>query len=97
MGLLLGKDFITKPTPTRERKEPIETPPEKIIRVEGFDVHINPAGTYIVTEIKGKLGMVTIEEYKQRLAQHLTEEVRTPEDFRSYWIRDGSQKSSGAS
>lgn len=89
---LLGKDFKSQPTPTRDRKGTVDIPPERVIRVEGFDVHINPAGTYIVTEIEGKLGMVTIEEYKQRLAQHLTEKVRTPDDFRDYWIDPQKRK-----
>jgi len=58
---LLGKGFESRPLPTWEPKEPEEKRKEKIIRVEGFDVHINPAGTYIVTEKEGGLAMVTIE------------------------------------
>ena len=60
---LLGKGFIIRPTPTREPKEPEGEEREKVIRVEGFDVHINPAGTYIVTQKEGRLSMVTVEEY----------------------------------
>lgn len=47
---LLGQDFVSHPSPTREREEPEEKREERTIRVEGFDVHINPAGTYIVTQ-----------------------------------------------
>jgi len=54
--------------------------------VEGFDVHINPAGTYIVTEKEGRLAMVTVEEYKQRLAERLTAEAKSLDDFRKLWI-----------
>ena len=82
---LLGKDFITRPTPMpRPPGQP--TPPERVIRVEGFDVHINPAGKYIVTKIGDRLGMVTVEEYTQMIASRLMEEVKTIDDFRSYWI-----------
>ena len=83
---LLGKEFKTKPTPAREPREPKEERGEKIIRVEGFDVHINPAGTYIVTQIEGKLGMVTVEEYSQKIASRLIREVETFGDFQRIWI-----------
>jgi len=83
---LLGKDFVTKPTPASPRPPGPPTPPERVIRVEGFDVHINPAGKYIVTKIGDKLGTVTVEEYTQMIASRLTEEVKTIDDFRSYWI-----------
>ncbi len=89
---LLGKDFGSRPLPTRESREPEEERKEKIIRVEGFDVHINPAGTYIVTKVGDRLGMVTVEEYKQTLAQHLIEEAKTLDDFRSLWIDPQKRK-----
>ena len=89
---LLGKEFKIRPSPTREPKEPEEERKEKIIRVEGFDVHINPAGTYIVTEKEGRLAMVTIEEYKQKLAEHLVEDNKTLEDFRHRWINPQERK-----
>ena len=81
---LLGEDFVTRNTPSH--KKPEEPTGEKILVVEGFDVHINPAGTYIVTDIDGKLGMATIEEYKEIIASKLSEEVKTFEEFRNYWI-----------
>jgi len=83
---LLGSGFTTRPTPTREPKEPTAEEKERIIRVEGFDVHVNPAGTYIVTQKEGGLSMVTIEEYRQLMATRLTEEVKTLDDFRRIWI-----------
>lgn len=89
---LLGKDFKTRLSPTREPKEPREERKEKVIRVEGFDVHINPAGTYIVTEKEGRLAMVTVEEYKQRIAEHLVEEIKTFDDFRQCWINPQERK-----
>ncbi len=83
---LLGKGFESRSTPTREPKEPTKERKEKIIRVEGFDVHINPAGTYIVTRKEGQLGMVTVEEYRQMIASRLTEEIKTVDAFRKFWI-----------
>jgi len=89
---LLGKGFITHPTPTREAKEPEGDGKEKVIRVEGFDVHINPAGTYIVTQKEGKLSMVTVEEYRELLATHLVGEVKSLDDFRSIWVEPTERK-----
>ncbi len=83
---LLGKSFVSRPLPTREPKETAEVRKEKMIRVEGFDVHINPAGIYIVTKVEGRLGKVTVEEYRQMIALRLTEKVKTIADFREYWI-----------
>jgi len=83
---LLGKEFKIRPSPTQEPREPEEQRKEKTIRVEGFDVHINPAGTYIVTERKGKLAMVTVEEYTQKIAEHLVKETKTFYNFRQRWI-----------
>ena len=89
---LLGESFMSRLSPAREPKEPEEERKEKIIRVEGFDVHINPAGTYIVTEKEGRLAMVTVEEYKQRVAERLVEEIKTFDDFRNCWINPQERK-----
>jgi type I restriction enzyme R subunit len=83
---LLGRGFVTHPTPTREPKEREIEEKEKVIRVEGFDVHINLAGAYIVTQKEGRLSMVTVEEYREMLAARLAEEVKTLDDFRSIWV-----------
>ncbi|MDI6890685.1 MAG: DEAD/DEAH box helicase family protein [Thermodesulfovibrionales bacterium] len=88
---LLGKEFIVRPAPPPRSPKP-PTPPEKIVRVEGFDVHVNPAGTYIVTEKEGRLAMVTVEEYKQRIAERLVEEIKTFDDFRNCWINPQERK-----
>jgi len=83
---LLGKSFMIKPKPTYEPEEPQGERKEKIIRVEGFDVHINPAGKYIVTKVGDKMGMVTVEEYSQMISSSLTKEVKTIDELRDSWI-----------
>jgi len=89
---LLGKGFTTCPTPSRETKETGGEEEEKVIRVEGFDVHVNPAGTYIVTQEEGKLSMVTVEEYRELLAMRLVAEAKTLDDFRSIWAEPANRK-----
>jgi len=89
---LLGKSFITKPKPSSEPKEPAEERKERIIRVEGFDVHINPAGKYVATKVGDKMGMVTIEEYTQMIASHLTQQIQTMDELRNFWIDPQKRK-----
>lgn len=60
--------------------------------MEGFDVHITPAGRYIVTEIDGRAMPVTVEEYKEKLAARLVSEASRLEDFRSYWINPARRR-----
>ena len=57
--------------------------------VEGFDVHVMPAGHYIVMEVDGKAMPVTVEEYKARLATSLVAETPTVERFRERWVAPG--------
>ena len=61
------------------------TTSEKIVVVEGFDVHVTHAGRYIITQVNGKAMPVTIEEYKEKLAQQLIAEAPTLESFRKHW------------
>lgn len=83
---LFGEDFITNP-PTPGHEPPPPPPiPEPIISVEGFDVHITPAGRYIVTQVDGKAIPVTVEEYKAQLTARLVEDIHSLEEFRSRWI-----------
>lgn len=81
------------PAPPSPPSPPTPPPlPEKIIRVEGFDVHINPAGTYIVIEKDGKLTMVTVEEYKEHIAEHLLKEINTFDNLRHRWLNPIERK-----
>jgi type I restriction enzyme R subunit len=94
---LFGEQFISVVTGPREPKEgdgPIvdPPPPEPPILVEGFEVHVTPAGRYIVTEVDGKAMPVTVEEYKERLAQRLVAEAASIEDFRSRWIHPAKRR-----
>lgn len=85
---LFGGELISPPPrPPREGPEPPPpTPPEPTVSVEGFDVHITPAGRFIVSQVDGRAMPVPVEEYKERLAQRLLEEVQTLEQFRTRWI-----------
>lgn len=85
---LFGEDFRDKQRPPRapRKKKAAEEPAERVLWVEGFEVRVTDAGRYIVTEEDGKAMPVTVEEYKERLAARLVEEVPTLEKFRSVWV-----------
>jgi len=86
---LFGEEFITK-LPKRSGggggDGGGEGEPEHSIVVEGFDVRVTPAGRYIVTEVDGKAMPVTVEEYKNRMAERLIQEAPTIDIFRRDWI-----------
>lgn len=89
---LLGESFAVRPRPTRERKEPSGERKEKIVCVEGFDVHINPAGKYIVTKVRDRMAMVTVEEYAQMIASRLAEKIKTADELRDSWVKPQRRK-----
>jgi type I restriction enzyme, R subunit len=74
---LFGRDFRTKATVVK--RPPLEPPPlpPRVIRVEGFDVHVTEAGRFILTSVDGRAMPVTVEEYKERLAAKLVESAPT--------------------
>lgn len=84
----LGSQFITKPpsetTGGGDGPPPPPLPP--VIRVEGFEVVVSEAGHSIPVEINGVLTKISVEQYKERLAKQLIEEVATIVDFRDLWI-----------
>ena len=87
---LFGEDFKSV-TATRNGEPKIcpedETETERTIEVSGIEVKINNAGTYILTtDDSGASAMLTLEEYKQRLAARLVEDAPTLDDFRQTWV-----------
>lgn len=83
---LFGEEFIT--APKREHGEGGgggEEPP-RIITVQGIDVQVTPAGHLIVAEVDGMAKPIPVEEYRQRLAAQLLQQVHSLEDFRRQWV-----------
>ena len=85
---LFGHRFITRISPSRERPPGPDGPErERVIRVEdGLEVHIAGEGRYIVVNENGKAMPVTVDEYRQRIAETLTAEAPSLDAFRRLWI-----------
>lgn len=81
---LFSDEFVTRPPGTAGKGG--VGPVEPTIVVFGMDVRVGDAGRLIVTSVDGKPRPVTVEEYKERLAERLVAEARTLEAFRELWI-----------
>ncbi len=91
---LFGAEFVTASPQEREPDAP-DTDTEDDddggwfdvqIEVSGFDVFINSAGHFIVTQVDGKAQPVTVEEYKQEVAAKLVDAAPDIAAFRQRWV-----------
>jgi type I restriction enzyme R subunit len=88
---LFGATFTTRP-PREGRERPEVYNPERVVVVEGFDVHVTAAGRYIMTSVDGKAMPVTVEQYRERLATKLVEAAPTLDRFRATWINPSERR-----
>jgi type I restriction enzyme R subunit len=89
---LFGEPFITQPPRSGKGEDGPPKPPEKIIEVEGIEVRITDAGTSIAMQEDGKLVLVPLEEYRERIAKRLVEEAPTLNDFRARWVDPSARR-----
>ncbi|CAG1007644.1 Putative DNA repair helicase RadD [Anaerolineales bacterium] len=86
---LFGEEFLTRfairtgPKPEPPIDQPLPPPP---IQVDGFEVHITPTSRSVLTREDGRDVLITIEEYRERLAARLVQEAPTLDAFRSRWV-----------
>ncbi len=92
---LFGEDFTTTRRKRKETPGPPPPPPpsEPIILVDGFEVHISDEGRYILADVDGQALPVTVEQYKQRMAEKLIKELPNLEEFRTCWIDPQNRRS----
>lgn len=90
---LFGNAFQTRAAKVSEGGDGPTLPSERRIVVQGFDVRVNDAGRYVVTQVDGRAMPVTIEEYKARLAEQLVKEAASLDQFRERWVRPAERQS----
>ena len=86
---LFGDDFKSVTTGGTGKRDDTgdERETERAIEISGIEVKINGAGTYIMTtDDSGASVILTLEQYKQRLAAKLVKDAPTLDDFRQTWV-----------
>lgn len=60
---------------------------QQVIEVQGMQVHVRPAGTFIAMSTDdGKIEMVSLDEYENRVKEALVDEVGNVEELRERWV-----------
>jgi type I restriction enzyme R subunit len=90
---LFGEAFRTRATVERDVPSiPEPVAPERMVQVQGIDVRVEDAGIAILTTVDGQTRPVTLEEYKERMAERLLTEAATIDEFRKRWIMPAERK-----
>ena len=83
---LFGEAFKTKPPRQGSGGNTGPNEPTPVIEVEGFEYVITPAGKFVPIEVDGKEELVTVDEYKARVAAKLKEYAPDLGTFTDTWI-----------
>jgi type I restriction enzyme R subunit len=89
---LVGAEFKTQ-FKGSETKRPKGPPPEPPVIVEGVQIRVEPTGRWLTAALDGKHRRITMEEYRERIAQRLVAEAGNIVDFRAIWIRPQDRRS----
>ena len=94
---LFGAEFLTKFARRAVREPKPEYEAEKAdapapVQVEGFKVQISDAGRFILADENGREVLLTVEEYKERLAQQLIAQAATLDEFRARWVNPDQRR-----
>jgi type I restriction enzyme R subunit len=89
---LFGQEFKTKPPRSGERGSEGPKEPRQIIQVEDFEYAITDAGEFVPIEVDGKEELVTVEEYKARLAAKLKEQAPDLSAFTDTWVNPDARR-----
>lgn len=97
---LFGEDFISRAKPSKQdesvegidisvkKTKQQEESRRRLIRIgkNQFTVQVEGEGCSILCEEKGKEVLISVEEYKMKLAAELVEEAPTVSDLRNRWV-----------
>ena len=73
--------------------EPPGREKDQVIEVQGMQVHVRPVGKFIaVSTDDGKIEMVSLEEYENRVKEALIDEVGDVDELRERWVDPESRR-----
>lgn len=83
---LVGEAFLTKYQARKtKRKKQTETP-EPPVLVEGVSIRIEPTGRYLTATVEGRHARITLEQYRESIAERLVARAGSLDDFRRLWV-----------
>ena len=89
---LFGRDFVQPAARVSAGTDEGRTPQESL-QVHGIDVRITNGGTFVLSkDANGKEVLLTLEEYKDRIAESLLEDIPGLDEFRAVWIDPGERQ-----
>ncbi|HRJ08889.1 MAG TPA: DEAD/DEAH box helicase family protein [Prosthecobacter sp.] len=90
---LLGRDFLTKFKGGASRQKQKPPPAEPPAVVEGVMIRIEPTGRYLTATVEGRHARVTLEQYREHIAQRLIAQAGSIADFRRLWVLPPERRS----
>lgn len=98
---LLGEEFITALKKTKE-KEIVDIDdddngsddeqPRVMPQAANIGFTVQDAGHYVLMNVDGRHQKISVEEYKQRIAEELLKEAATIDKFRACWIHPEARR-----
>lgn len=89
---LFGQDFVTQFKGSGAGKGKAPPPPEPPAIVEGVQIRIEPTGRYLTASVDGRSARVTLEQYRDRVAQRLVARADTLATFRQVWVQPNERR-----
>jgi type I restriction enzyme R subunit len=88
---LIGDDFKTKFKAAKKKKKP-GPPAEPPAVVEGVQIRIDNTGRWLTAAVDGRHARISLEEYRERIAERLIAEAANLADFRHIWIHPSERR-----
>jgi type I restriction enzyme R subunit len=89
---LFGGAFTSRERPTTARERSSEEEVPHPIRVEGFEVKVSDAGTFIVSQEDGRDVLMTLEQYQAKIAEGVVLQTPSVNALRQHWIVPEARK-----
>jgi type I restriction enzyme, R subunit len=90
---LIGREFFTKFKASTSRPTQKPPPAEPPAVVEGVQIRIEPTGRYLTATVAGRHARVTLEQYRERIAERLIAQAGSIAEFRKLWVLPPERRS----
>lgn len=84
---LLGREFFTKYKGSKTGPTQKPPPAEPPAIVEGVTIRIEATGRYLTATVDGRHARITLEQYREHIAERLVAQAGSLADFRRIWVQ----------